>query len=298
MPSRTFRRDGGVYYTRMVVPPRLRPIIGKTDIGRSLRTSDYKEMMRLQPIWLSEALAIIDAAERELSRQQASQIANAAPYDAFPGMTEADFERQEQHWAGEAREIAAEDDAWEAAQVWEAGLAPDHHAARLLADARAERDRYRGRYHVRKARDQEKKSSALPETEPIFWAKAAAKSVVSITGMFEGYASQEGTKEATATQFRAIVKHLVRFLGHDDAARVTLPDLVRWREHLRGELVKGAPRSAKTINGSYLAVASVVFSYGVNQLLIAANPTLGLAKVRAVKAAKLREKDFPELSAR
>jgi integrase len=54
----------------------------------------------------------------------------------------------------------------------------------------------------------------------------------------------------------------------------------------------GKPRSAKTINDSYLAAANAVFSYGVNQLLIPANPAADLAKVRVPKAPKLREKDF------
>jgi integrase len=111
--------------------------------------------------------------------------------------------------------------------------------------------------------------------------------------MFEGYAGQEGSKPTTVKQFRSIIKHLVAFLGHDDAKGVGLADLVRWREHLRAEPVKGdKPRSAKTINDSYLAVANAVFSYGVNQLLIPANPAAELGKVRVPKAPKLRDKDF------
>jgi hypothetical protein len=66
MPSHTRRRDNGVYYTRMVVPPRLRHTIGKSDLGPSLATKDHKEMMRLQSLWLSEALSIIDAAEQQI----------------------------------------------------------------------------------------------------------------------------------------------------------------------------------------------------------------------------------------
>ena len=41
-----------------------------------------------------------------------------------------------------------------------------------------------------------------------------------------------------------------------------------------------------------LAAANAVFAYGLNQLLIAANPAKELAKVRVPKAAKLRDKDF------
>jgi hypothetical protein len=64
-------RNGGMYYTRMVVPPRLRPIIKKTDLGRSLGTKDRAEAKRLLPAWLEEAQAIISAAEAELARSAA-----------------------------------------------------------------------------------------------------------------------------------------------------------------------------------------------------------------------------------
>jgi integrase len=111
--------------------------------------------------------------------------------------------------------------------------------------------------------------------------------------MFNGYAGQDGSKPETIRQWRSIINHLVAFLQHDDAKVVALADLARWREHLRKEPVRdGKPRSAKTINDSYLAAANAVFSYGVNQLLIPANPAVDLAKVRVPKAPKLREKDF------
>jgi integrase len=122
---------------------------------------------------------------------------------------------------------------------------------------------------------------------------AAATPAVTITKMFESYAVQDGSHPDTIRQWRSIINHLVAFLGHDDANAVNLSDLVRWREHLRTEPTKGGkPRSAKTINDSYLAAANAVFSYGVNQLLIPANPATGLAKVRATKLPKLRDRDF------
>lgn len=54
MLSHTRRRENGVYYTRMLAPERLRPIIGKSDLGHSPRAKEHREMMRPQPIWLSE----------------------------------------------------------------------------------------------------------------------------------------------------------------------------------------------------------------------------------------------------
>jgi len=74
-------RNGGVYYTRMVVPPRLRAIIGKSDLGRSLGTKDRAEAKRLLPAWLAGAQSIIAAAEAELSVGQTPTAAVAANDD-------------------------------------------------------------------------------------------------------------------------------------------------------------------------------------------------------------------------
>ena len=77
-------RNGGVYYTRMVVPLRLRPIIRKTDLGRSLGTKDRAEAKRMLPAWLEEAQSTIAAAEIELARNQGGSAVVELP------MTQAD----------------------------------------------------------------------------------------------------------------------------------------------------------------------------------------------------------------
>ena len=58
-------KRAGIYYTRLVVPARLRAIIGKSDLGCSLGVKDRKEALRLLPAWLAEAQAIIDDAEEK-----------------------------------------------------------------------------------------------------------------------------------------------------------------------------------------------------------------------------------------
>ncbi|WP_414714379.1 DUF6538 domain-containing protein [Sphingobium sp.] len=63
-----FRR-GAVYCTRYVVPPRLRPLIGKSDLGCSLNTRDLKEANRIFPAWLADAQTQIDAAEESLANE-------------------------------------------------------------------------------------------------------------------------------------------------------------------------------------------------------------------------------------
>jgi integrase len=298
MPSHMHRR-GAVYYTRMMVPPRLRAIIGKSDIGRSLGTSDYREAVRLQPVWLAEALAMIDAAEAELARRQQAALVVNGPQtqEEADWLEEQDRFNRELEWEYEAQVEA--DDAVEAKLLHPtADLTPDEAAAaRLIREARKERDRYRDRYRVRKRRDQGNGQSEPQRIrEPINWTRPMLSPEVTITGIFEGYAAQEGSKTTTVKQFRAIIDHLVAFLGHDDAKAVGLRELVKWREHLRVEPTKnGKPRSAKTINDSYLAAVSAMFSYGLNQLLIPANPAKELAKVKVTKAAKLRDRDFTKV---
>jgi integrase len=299
------RREGGMYYTRLVVPPRLRPIIGKSDLGRSLKTKDRDEAKRLLPAWLEEAQSMLAVAEQELARRDAP-ASNGAAYPVT--QAEADWEEENARFWRSFDQI--EEAKAEAADVLEkrllrpkAELTTDEaSAAWLLREAREERDRYRDRYRRRKRRDEQRGSRATQGNAANSSAQpnARANPTVSITGMFEGYAAQDGSKAATVRQWRAIINHLVAFLGHDDAKAVGLPDLVRWREHLRIEAVKdGKPRSAKTINDSYLAAANAMFSYGVNQLLIRANPAKELAKVRVPKAPKLRDRDFtkPERNA-
>lgn len=287
-------RNGGMYYTRMVVPHRLRPIIKKTDLGRSLGTKDRTEAKRLLPAWLEEAQSILAAAEAELAREN---TASARVTDHPLSQEQADWEAENaQYWA----EIDAEDEAKdEAADAFKKRLqrpkdqltGDEAAAARLLKEAKLERDRYRERYERRKQRDQPGQDTN--RRKPDFWLRTPASPAVTITGMFEGYATQDGSKPDTIRQWRSIINHLVAFLGHDDAKALGLPDLVRWREHLRTEPTKsGEPRLAKTINDSYLAAANAVFSYSVNQLLIPTNPATGLAKVRATKAPKLRDRDF------
>ncbi|WP_293883041.1 hypothetical protein [Sphingomonas sp.] len=84
-----------------------------------------------------------------------------------------------------------------------------------------------------------------------------------LTDLFERYAKQPGIRAETVRQFRAIIAHLVGYLGHDDASRVKAADIVGWRNALGEELsVKGKPRSPKTINGSYLSAANVTLPTG------------------------------------
>lgn len=293
------------YYFRRAVPKELQPLVltrtgnPRTEWKVSLRTKDREKAKRaLRPY--------VDMSDREIDAARLQLRATSGPplptphgsnrFDPFEGMTQEAFERWEQHQAEEARRAADEDDAAEQAEAWERGLPPDHHAVRLLNDAREQRDRYRDRYYVRKARDHRHADAQQPR-EATFWTRQPPTPSVTIAKVFEGYASQEGSNPSTVSQFRSIIKNLIAFLGHDDAKAVSHADIIGWLDHLRSAPVargkqKGKPRSATTINESYLAAVKAVFAYGRQALLLDTNPALEVKKIRAAKPVKLRDKDL------
>ncbi len=70
--TRLFRREGGTYYLRAKVPAALRPIVGKTEIRKSLRTKTLKEALPLVKI---ESLRV----DREFSEAEAKAKGKSAP---------------------------------------------------------------------------------------------------------------------------------------------------------------------------------------------------------------------------
>lgn len=70
-------RDG-MWHFRMRVPAELRPVVGKREIKRSLRTRDQKDAKRLLPLEMLKARAALDEARRKLA------IAERPPHVAEP----------------------------------------------------------------------------------------------------------------------------------------------------------------------------------------------------------------------
>jgi len=264
----------GTYYTRLVVPARFRGIIGKSDLGRSLKTKDRNEAKRLLPEWLAEAQAIIADAEEELAGRENS--AQAARREG----RKPDVERLRRKIRGSTAAM------------------PSHYAA--IRDLLREEEE---EHAFALARASAPVLPPVVNAPPAFLDSPAKAEPITIVRMFNGYANQPGSNPSTVNQFRSIMDNLIAFLGHNDAVRVSHADLVRWLEHLRTEIVKRGPakgkaRSATTINESYLAAIKAVFAYGRQALLIDSNPAAEVKKVRAPKKPKLREKDFTKAERR
>ena len=261
MPSYLHRR-GAVYYTRLAVPERLRPVLGQRDLGRSTGEKDLKAAKKHIPGWLAEAQARIAWAEEQLAEQAAED------QDARREARRKLKEHYEDRLRGSTAEMPPE-------------LAAFHDILR------EQREEYGVRLMMRRA---ERFALAKEALEP-------SKSSTTIRQLFNAYAAQEGMNPSTMGQYRSIIENLIEFAGHNEASGITHADIIRWLEHLRTQPIErgraaGKLRSARTINDSYLAAVKAVFGYGKQALLIDANPASEVRPIKAAKPAKLREKDF------
>ncbi|WP_449409883.1 DUF6538 domain-containing protein [Methylobacterium komagatae] len=102
-------------------------------------------------------------------------------------------------------------------------------------------------------------------------AAMSARKTVTFDEVLKGWENEKKPAAKTVYEWSREVRQLSAFLGHDDAARVTPEDVVRWKEALIAE-----GRSAKTINDSKLAAVRTVLQWGVDSRRLPTNPALGV----------------------
>ena len=121
---------------------------------------------------------------------------------------------------------------------------------------------------------------------------------VPLVATFDGYAKAQGLSPGVRDEWRRYVRHLITFLGHDDAAKVTADDLTAWRDRLLIEPSRnGRVRKPITVRDKYIVSVKAMLAWAVEERRIPANVALGIA-VRVPRAAKLRESAFTPEEAR
>jgi len=121
---------------------------------------------------------------------------------------------------------------------------------------------------------------------------------VSLQGMFDGYVAERKPAPATVKAFGRQFRSFTKFLGHDDARRLSKQDVVRWKEALlAGEGPSGRPLSAKTVSETYLAVIRTVLHWGINNGRIENNVALGI-RVVGQRKPRLRDRSLTDDEAR
>ncbi|OCX29100.1 hypothetical protein QU42_19375 [Bradyrhizobium sp. UASWS1016] len=122
--------------------------------------------------------------------------------------------------------------------------------------------------------------------------------------MFERYADEAELDNKTRRSWRTKVRLLMSFVGHDDLARLTVDNVIAWKDKLlktkkrQSKKDKEAEKpeeelGAKTIRNSYLAAVKATLNYAKQQRKLPQNVASEVT-VRVKKKKKQREKGFTE----
>lgn len=128
-------------------------------------------------------------------------------------------------------------------------------------------------------------ADTLPALEA---APRKAPTAVSIAGLFSEYEASGAASPATLKKWRPVVSKFTDFLGHDDAARVTVADVNAWAKALIAK-----PLSVKSVRDGYLPAISVLLGDAAARGLIPFNPAAGV-KVRGPKTVQLRSRSLTD----
>jgi integrase len=121
---------------------------------------------------------------------------------------------------------------------------------------------------------------------------------VPLLATYDAYAKTQGMTVGVRDEWRRVMVRLIDFLGHDDAARITPDDVLRWRNQLQEELTaKGTPRDPRTIRGKYISALKATLNWAVQERKLPSNAAATVV-VRVPKKAKLRDRDFTAGEAR
>ncbi|WP_456770405.1 DUF6538 domain-containing protein [Bradyrhizobium sp. USDA 4448] len=296
-PTKASGNEQNVYWIRKKVPKRYRALVGKTEVWRSLKTTDRRTAnaritvasVELEREW--ELLAL------EAKRGPKAPKPGLAHQDLFAIQRETHVRIRDAHIAepsagfGALRWLAlTEDDddpgAEEALDNWarevltrELGQPPAEAQVEKLKPllAQARKGAYGDVFRASAGDFEENKElGKLPKTR--------TKPKVDIMEAFELYCSQPrikgGLDGPTAKRWRPVIERFIDWIKHRDLARVTPQDAVRWRDYMISQGI--APKAVRDV---WLAAPRSVATHMLNALRLEINPFAGI-KVEGVKAWK------------
>lgn len=119
---------------------------------------------------------------------------------------------------------------------------------------------------------------------------------VSLIGLFDEHVRERQLTPASEKSFRQKVLAFQKFLGHDDARRITKRDVSDWKDHLlaRGQ-ADGSPLSAKTVRDTYLPAVKTALNRGVNSDRLTENVAAGVSVVGKKRKARVRPAGFTDI---
>lgn len=287
------------YWLRKVVPQPLRAIVGKRELTATLGTKDPAEARRKAPAVMERFNAIIESAKAQ--HQGRAPSLSVRELDAILGgivrkqiAQHADNPEDVEFWgefADAYKDRFEPEDEGPGARRF---FSPDNHAreevaALLEAEGitadRATLNKAAERWammQVRFAQQMARHSDGDWRPDPILEALPAptrrdtpkvAAGFVPISSLVEGWARENGKTGKALYDRQRTAENFKAFIGHDDAARVTAEDAVRWKE---ARLAAG--RSPKTVANDLNEMQPIWrWAKANKKLSFAENPFAGIA---------------------
>jgi len=309
----------GVYWFRKAVPADVRSLVGKREITRTLRTKDPNEAR----IRHAEVAAEIDRHWKALrspaiTLSHKEVVALAGTWYAEFVKDMSDFPGPPDVWHHMAR---VEREVRESGKLeqW-SGSSVDQLLAReglhVDADTRARLMEQLSTAHEQAAEHLKRNAEGDYSPDPKAgrfpaWAAPASPTdgrekpdmgkKITLSALLEGWwreAERTGRKQSTYDSFSHAIKSLIKFIGHDDADRVTPDNVIAFKDHLLSSVnpKNGKPLSTQTIKNSYLAGLNVVFKWALANRKLATNPAVGVT-LKVTKKAVTRSKGFTDKEA-
>ncbi|MEP2735825.1 MAG: DUF6538 domain-containing protein [Erythrobacter sp.] len=117
--------------------------------------------------------------------------------------------------------------------------------------------------------------------------------------LFLEYVAERNPSPATIKSFKAKIDAFERFLGHDDARKVTKRDVSRWKDFLLAEgRSGGGPLNPKTVRATFLSAIKVTLKRGFDSGQLPANVAEGVGVAGRKKSPMLRSKGFSDAEAK
>lgn len=127
--------------------------------------------------------------------------------------------------------------------------------------------------------------------------RASPKRPVTLRALFDGYVGERDPAPATVKAWKRQLEAFITYLGHQDAAQVTISDVVGWKEHLlTGAGTGGRRLAAKTVKDTYLSVIKTIFRWGYDNGKVRLNPAQKVS-VLAPRKQVTREKGLNDQEA-
>jgi integrase len=295
--------DRAVYAFRRSVPEHLRAYFltpsGKqrTEWRISLGTKERDEAKRLchlKAVETDEAIKVAQAMHSAGIRPPGqSTAASQREEKQFEYDQEAMRWREDESHAEDAEVEALQDDAAVILEALRGPLSslPRAKAAMRLLIPDHEFDSPEEKRRAASAKLQAQNEAVKRHLPEIMSAIAGTPAYPSIRDLFAGYTKAKDLRAATIKRWKPVIEQFISFLGHDNAAKTKVADVMSWRDYLQRDDREGGPLNPTTVRDVYLAALKATFGWAVAERRIEANPVVSIV-VWAPKKPKLRAKSL------